>query len=328
MNVRSVIQGIGHYVPEHILDNAELARIVNTSDEWIMQRTGMKERRQTGPGESTSTMCTAAAQEALQRTGIDARELDLIICCTVTGDMLFPSTSSLVHRNIGAVNAAAFDLGAACAGFIYGLHVADAMLKSGQYKTIMVLGSENLTKFVDWTDRTTCVLFGDAAGAAILRAETDTDRGIVATVVKCDGTGAKHIDIEVGGSAHPACDPESANFRPHIYMEGREVYRFAVVAMGDACVKVLEKAGMSADDVDLFIPHQANLRIIDSATDRLGLPKEKVYINIEKYGNTSAASVPLGLYEAENEGRLKKGDVVLTVGFGAGLVWGANVIRW
>lgn len=328
MTRRAVIQGIGHSVPEKLLTNAELAKIVDTTDEWITQRTGMKVRRQAEPHESCSTFAIGAAQEALSRSGIAAEELDLILCCTVTGDMAFPSTAAIVQHAIGAKNAAAADLGAACAGFIYGLHVADGLIRGGLQKTVLVIGAEILTKFVDWSDRGTCVLFGDGAGAVILRGEEDSERGLIQTVVFSDGSGARFINMEVGGSLHPAGDPASCAFRPCIHMDGREVYRFAVQAMGDACVKVLEAAGMSAAEVDLFVPHQANLRIIESAAERINLPREKVFVNIENYGNTSAASIPLGLYEAESEGRLKKGDVVLTVGFGAGLVWGANLIRW
>jgi len=328
MNVRAVIQGIGHCVPEKKLTNADLVKMVDTTDEWIVQRTGMKERRVCGPDETTSTLCIGAAKEALDNSGITAEELDLIIVGTVTGDMTFPSTSCLVQLAIGAKNAGALDVGAACAGFIYSLSVANAMIVSGQAKTILVIGGDALTKFTDYTDRGTCILFGDGAGAVVVRGETDTDRGVIDTVLMSDGNGAKHIELAVSGSLHPACDPASANFSPYVYMAGSEVYRFAVSAMGDACLRALKESGMTVDDVDLFVPHQANLRIVESATKKIGLPQEKVFINIQKYGNTSGASIPLGLYEAVQEGRLKRGDVVMTVGFGAGLVWGANLIRW
>ncbi len=327
--LKAVIEGIGVGIPEKILSNADLERIVDTSDEWIRQRTGIVERRMSAPDETTSVLAVRAAREALQRANVTAEELDLIVCGTVTGDMLFPSTACLVQREIGAINAGAFDVGAACAGFIYSLSIATAMVQSGQYKTVLVMGADTLTRFVDWTDRSTCVLFGDGAGAVVVKAQENTDRGVIRTVLLADGNGAKFIDIELGGSRFPLANKEKAEGRRStIYMAGAEVYRFAVTAMGDACCRVLELSGMEPSDVDLFVPHQANLRIIESSARRLGLPDDKVFINIEKFGNTSGASIPLGLYDAQAQGRLKKGMVVMTVGFGAGLVWGANLIRW
>jgi 3-oxoacyl-[acyl-carrier-protein] synthase-3 len=328
MAKRAVIQGIGHALPDKILSNLDLERMVETSDEWIMQRTGIKERRICGPEDSTSSLSIRAAKEALTSAGTDPLDLDLVICGTVTGDMLFPSTSCLVQAGIGATNAGAFDVGAACAGFIYSLSVAAAMLESGQAQKVLVIGADTLTHFVDWTDRSTCVLFGDGAGAVVLQAEENTNRGLMRTVLMANGEGARHIDLQAGGSLHPACDPTSADCRKTIFMAGAEVYRFAVNAMGDACCRCLELAGLDTSDIDLFVPHQANLRIIESAAKRLNLPDEKVFINVHKYGNTSGASIPIGLYEAVKEGRLKPGMVVMTVGFGAGLVWGANLIRW
>lgn len=325
---RAVIRGIGHAVPEKVLSNADLERMVDTSDEWILQRTGIRERRIISPGETTSSLATIAAQEALEAAQIHPQSLDLVVCGTVTGDMLFPSTSCLVQHAIGAQNAGAFDVGAACAGFIYSLSVAGSMLEAGRASRALVIGADTLTRFVDWTDRSTCVLFGDAAAAVVIEAAEDTDRGLMHTVLLADGDGARHIDVEVGGSLHPACDPASAQYRSTIYMAGAEVYRFAVTAMGDACCKVLDIAGLEATDVDLFVPHQANLRIIESAAKRIGLPDSKVFLNVERYGNTSGASIPLALYEASQSGRLRPGMVVMTVGFGAGLVWGANLIRW
>ena len=324
----AVVQGIGHSVPEKRLTNADLEKLVNTNDEWIVQRTGIKERRITSPDETTSVLAARAAREALAASGVSADELDIIVCGTVTGDMPFPSTSCLVQCEIGAHRAGAFDVGAACAGFIYSLSVASAMIKTGQANTALVIGADTLTKFVDWTDRSTCVLFGDGAGAVVLRGEENTDRGVIRTVLLANGEGACHIDVQVGGSRYPAGSEAAANHRRFIYMAGAEVYRFAVTAMGDACCRVLDEAGLTTDDVDLFVPHQANLRIIESAAKRLKLPPEKVFINVEKYGNTSGGSIPLGLYEAVQAGRLKPGMVVMTVGFGAGLVWGANLIRW
>lgn len=328
MTRKAVIRSIGHAVPERVVTNDDIAKMVDTNNEWIVQRTGIHERRVCGPNETTSDLATIAAREALTMSGFDPESIDLIVCGTVTGDMPFPSTACLVQDRIGAVNAGAFDLGAACAGFIYSLSTAAAMIESGRSNRALVIGADALTKYVDWTDRSTCVLFGDGAGAVVLEGQDHTDRGVLQTVLLSDGSGAKHICMEAGGTKYPPGDPRSGDASKYIFMAGAEVYRFAVNAMGDACCKVLELAGMESKDIDLFVPHQANLRIIDSAAKRLGLPDEKVFINVHRYGNTSGGSIPLGLYEAAEEGRLRPGMVVMTVGFGAGLVWGANLIRW
>lgn len=325
---RAVIKGIGHAIPSKVITNFDLEKIVDTDDQWIVQRTGIKERRVCGVGEGTGTLALAAAQEAILRAGIDPITLDAVLCATVSGDYIWPATACVVQDQIGARNAAAFDVSAACAGFIYALSVATAMVESGQAKLMLVIGVDSLSKQVDWKDRSTCVLFGDGAGAVVVKAEEDTDRGVMETVLFSDGSGGKYIWIEVGGSKLPYGSPQSEGRRACISMMGAEVYRFAVNAMGDACLKVLEKANMKIDDVDLFVPHQANLRIIESSAKRLELPSEKIFLNVHKYGNTSGGSIPLALYEAEIEGRLKPGMVVMTVGFGAGLVWGANLIRW
>lgn len=328
MSRRAVVQGIGHAVPQKVLSNADLERMVATTDDWITQRTGIKERRICDVGDSCSSLAIQASREALDHAGIHPDELDLVVCGTVTGDYPFPSTSCLIQDALGAKHAGAYDLGAACAGFIYSLSTAAAYIESGQMKKILVVGVDTLSRLVDWTDRSTCVLFGDGAGAVVLTAEEDTDRGVLKTVLLSDGSGAKFIDLQAGGSLHPVCDPATASVRNTIFMAGAEVYRFAVVAMGDACCRALELAGMEAGEIDLFVPHQANLRIIQAAAERLKLPEERVFTNVQKYGNTSGGSIPLALYEAEKEGRLKKGMVAMTVGFGAGLVWGANIIRW
>lgn len=328
MSIQAVVQGIGHAVPERVMTNHDLEKMVETSDEWIVQRTGIKERRVSGPNETPSTLGTAASREALAAAGMDPEEIDMIVCGTVTGDMLFPATSCLIQANLGAKNAGATDVGAACAGFIYATSVASSMIKAGEVKTALVIGVDCVTKFVDWTDRSTCVLFGDGAGAIVLKAEENTDRGVIRTVLLSDGKGSGYIDLQGGGSKYPVANKAYAEVRNTVHMAGAEVYRFAVVAMGDACCKLLDQVGMTPEDIDLFVPHQANLRIIESAAKRLNLPDEKVFINVHKYGNTSGGSVPLALYEAEKEGKLKKGMVVMTVGFGAGLVWGANLIRW
>lgn len=325
---RAVVQAIGHSVPDQIITNDDLAKIVDTNDEWIRQRTGIRERRVCTPDETTSDLATRASLQALSRASVDPMEIDILICGTVTGDMLFPATSCLVQERIGAKRSGAFDVGAACAGFIYSLAVGASMLEAGHANTALVIGVDALSKFVDWSDRATCVLFGDGGGAVVLRAEEDTNRGLIETVLFADGSGAKHIDLEVGGSKHPAAHADSKHVRQHIFMAGSEVYRFAVGAMGDACTRVLAQAGMTVADIDLFVPHQANLRIIESAAKKLGLPDDKVFVNVDRYGNTSGGSIPLALYEAEQAGQLKRGDVVMTVGFGAGLTWGANLIRW
>jgi 3-oxoacyl-[acyl-carrier-protein] synthase-3 len=310
------------------MTNQDLEALVDTTDEWIQQRTGIRERRVCSEGEGTTSLSVLAGREALSRAGVDAAELDHVIVATVTGDYLFPSASCLVQHELGAVNAGSFDVGAACAGFIYSLDAAAAMIESGRGSKILVIGVDTLSKLVDWKDRSTCVLFGDGAGAVYLEAAEDTDRGVLHSVLLSDGGGGRHIIIEAGGTLHPTHSYTPGSSNPYIYMAGKEVYRFAVNAMGDACVRALEKAGMAAEDVDLFVPHQANLRIIKSAAERLGLPDEKVVINVDRFGNTSGGSIPLALYEAEQMGALKQGMLVMTVGFGAGLVWGANLIRW
>lgn len=328
MKYKAVVHGIGHAVPTKVLTNAELEAMVDTSNEWILQRTGISERRISSHTETTSTWAIEAAQKALKNSGITAMDLDLIICGTVTPDMFFPATACLVQQAIGANNAGAFDVGAACAGFIYSLATATAMIESGTFKNVLVIGADTLSKFIDWTDRSTCILFGDGGGAVVLRAETDTDRGVIKTVLLSDGRGSHQINIAGGGSRATFGSPQWDTTAKTIYMAGSEVYRFAVNAMGDACCRVLELAGLAESDIDLFVPHQANLRIIESAAKRLKLPENKVFINVNKYGNTSGGSIPLALSEAAEQGRLKQGSIVMTVGFGAGLVWGANLIRW
>ena len=325
---RAVIQGTGHCVPDGIVTNHDLTKLVETSDEWITQRTGISERRACAADESAGDLSIKAALEALEASKVRPEELDLVIVATVCGDYTFPSTACIVQDAIGAKNAGAFDVGAACAGFIYGLATATAFLESNAAEKALVVGVDTLTKFVDWSDRSTCILFGDAAGAAVVGAESGTDRGVIKTVMLSDGSGAKHIIREVGGSRMPTGSELAEGHSDKVFMNGSETYRFAVNALGDACLRCLKEAGMQASEIDLFVPHQANVRIIDSAAEKIGLPPEKVFKNIQYYGNTSAGSIPLGLYEAERDGRLKTGDVVMTVGFGAGLVWGANLIRW
>lgn len=325
---RGIVTGVGFSVPDKVLTNDELSKIVDTNDEWIVQRTGIRERRIAGPDDTASSLGTDAARKALAAAGMEPEEVQMIVCGTVTGDMAFPSTACFIHESLGIKPIPAYDVGAACAGFIYALANANAMIQTEVVDNVLVVGVDLLTKYVDWTDRSTCVLFGDGAGAVVLQASETGDRGLLKTVLLADGGGAKHINYESGGSRYPFGEPYSEGRNRKVYMNGAEVYRFAVTAMGDACCRVLELAGLEPKDVQLFVPHQANLRIIRAAQQRLGLPDERVFVNVEKYGNTSGASIPIGLAEAEQTGRLKQGDLVLTVGFGAGLVWGANLIRW
>jgi 3-oxoacyl-[acyl-carrier-protein] synthase-3 len=327
MKTRAYIRSMGHAVPDRVVTNEEISQFVDTSDEWIVQRTGIRERRVAGDNESAGTLAVTAAREALAASGLSAEDIDLVVCATVSGEYVWPATACYVQDVLGIKDAGAFDLSAACAGFIYALDTVAAAVETGRARNALLIGVDVLTKQVNWSDRSTCILFGDGAGAAVI-SPTDTDRGLIATVLNSDGSGGKHIMIEVGGTKYPYGRPQSEGKSSCITMNGAEVYRFAVTAMGDACERVLEKAGLKPQDVDLFVPHQANLRIIDAAAKRMELPPEKVFVNVHKYGNTSGGSVPLGLYEAEKEGKLQPGMVVMTVGFGAGLVWGANLMRW
>jgi 3-oxoacyl-[acyl-carrier-protein] synthase III len=328
MAMKAVVKSVGHGLPVKIMTNAEISTIVDTTDEWIAQRTGIRERRICTGEEGTYSLAVLAAQEAFDRSGLAKEEIDMVVVGTVSGDYPWPSTACHVQDQLGLSKAGAFDVQAACASFIYSLATATAMIESGAIKNAIVVGVDALTRQVNWEDRATCVLFGDGAGAVVLCAEENTDRGVGKTILLSDGSGAKHIHNDLGGSKYR---PKTPEFEERIYgikMNGAEVYRFAVGAMGDACERVLELAGIESSEVDLFVPHQANLRIIESAAKRLHLPPEKVFTNVEKYGNTSGGSIPLALYEAVESGQLKPGMLVLTVGFGAGLVWGANLIRW
>ncbi|MCZ6678123.1 MAG: ketoacyl-ACP synthase III [Candidatus Poribacteria bacterium] len=324
----AAITGTGSYLPEKILTNFDLEKIVDTNDEWIRQRTGIVERRIAEPDMATSDLCVRAARQAIKMAEIDPLDIDMIMVCTVTPDSFFPSTACYVQQGIGAKNAYAFDLSAACAGFIYGLDLADGMIRSGRYQTILVIGGEVFNKIIDWTDRNTCVLFGDAAGAAIVQG-TDAAKGILASYVGSDGDYADVdlLGMPAGGSRLPASH-ETVDQKLHtIKMRGREVFKLGVRIMPEAAQRVLDLAGVTIDDIDLFIPHQANARIIEAVRDRLGFDPEKVYVNVDKYGNTSAATTIIALDEAIREGRAKTGDLILMVTFGAGLTWGSTVIR-
>jgi 3-oxoacyl-[acyl-carrier-protein] synthase-3 len=323
----AAITGWGSAVPEKVLTNADLEKLVETSDEWITTRTGIRERHVVSEGESTTTLAVTAARQALERAGVSPWQVDLVICCTATPDFLFPATACLVQHEIGAENAGAFDLEAACAGFIYGISVGSQFVQAGSYKTVVVVAAEALSRFIDWKDRTTCVLFGDGAGAVVLQ-PSDTPSGLLSFVLGSHGVGGDLIKLPAGGAAKPASEQTLADRGHYIKMNGQEVYRFAVRIMGDSAVEALEKAGLQYEDISLFIPHQANLRIIGSIAERLKLDPEKVFIDIDKYGNTSAASIPIALCEAIDGGRVKDGDNLLFVAFGAGLTSAAAVVKW
>lgn len=324
----SAIISTGSYVPEKVLTNFDLEKMVDTSDEWIQRRTGIIERRIADENMASSDLGIQASLKAIKDAGIDPLEIDLIIVATITPDMVFPSTACFIQRAIGAKNAGAFDLSATCSGFCYGLAVADGLVKSGIYTTVLVVATDVLSKITDWTDRTTCVLFGDAAGAAIIQ-PTNEEKGILASYLGADGNGAEIelLSLPAGGSRYPSSH-ETVDKRMHyIKMNGQEVFKLGVRIMYEAAKKVLKQAGLTVDDVDLFIPHQANIRIIEAVGERLEIPSEKVYVNVQKYGNTSAATVIVALDEAIREGRVGPGDIVLFSTFGGGLTWGGTVIK-
>jgi len=327
MPLNAGILGVGMAVPDKVLSNADLERMVDTNDEWIMTRTGIRERRISSPEEGSGTLGTLAARRALADAGMSAEDLDLIICATATGDYPWPSTACIIQREIGARRAAAFDLSAACSGFTYGLAVASSMIQSGSVRRILVVGVDTLTKQVDWNDRGTCILFGDGAGATVL-GPCAPDEGVLASYLGADGRGFDQIWLEGGGNKVPVTIQIMEDGRNCIRMKGAEVFKFAVKIMGEASIEALCRANLTPDDVSLFIPHQANIRIINAAAERMKLQPEKVFLNVHKYGNTSAGSIPIAIAEAVQEGRVNRGDVLVLVGFGAGLTWGANVIRW
>ena len=321
------ILGIGHYVPEKIVTNFDLEKIVDTSDEWITERTGIKQRHIAAPEQATSDMSVIAAQRALADAGVAPEELDLVILATASPDHAFPSTACLVQDRIGANHAAAFDLSAGCSGFVYSLGVASQMVKSGLYNKILIIGAETLSSIINWQDRNTCVLFGDGAGAAVV-GEVEEGYGVLGIDLGADGSGGKYLFQPAGGSRKPASEETVANHEHTIHMNGPEVFKFAIQIMGKTAKTALANAGMKPEELDLLVPHQANLRIITSAAKRLKMPMEKVWVNVDKYANTSAASIPIALCEAQSAGALKKGDNVLLAGFGAGLTWAAIVLKW
>ena len=328
MNEISVgILGIGSYVPEKIITNFDLEKTIDTSDQWIAERTGIRERHVVSEGQATSDLATKAAERALLDAGVSAGEIDLIIVGTVTPDMQFPSVACLVQDNIKANNAAAFDLTAVCSGFVYGIATGSAFIKTGTYKKVLVIGAEALSTITDWSDRNTAILFGDGAGAVVL-GETESGYGILGLDLGADGNGGNLLRVPAGGSRLPATAETIAQRLHYTQMDGNEVFKFAIKVMGETVNKALENARLTAKDVTCLVPHQANMRIIQSAAKRLGLPMDKVIVNVDKYGNTSAASIPIALDEGVKSGRIKNGDVIALVGFGGGLTWGATIIKW
>ncbi len=321
------IIGTGKYVPEKILTNSDLEKMVETNDEWIVSRTGIRERHIAAPHEATSDLAYEAAVRALDSAGMKAEDLELIIVATVTPDSTVPSTACILQDKLGAKGAAAFDLSAACSGFVYSLATATGFIQNGMYNNALVIGADTLSRITDYSDRNTCVLFGDGAGAVII-GEVPEGRGFLSFDLGAEGSGGSLLNIEAGGSRLPASHQTIDDKKHFLYMNGREVFKFAVRVMGTATERVLTKAGLGKENIDLFVPHQANIRIIQSAMQRLDLPPEKCVINVDKYANTSAASIPLALVEAAEEGRIKEGDAVLMVGFGGGLTWGASVLIW
>lgn len=320
------IISIGSAVPDKVLTNADLEKIVDTSDEWIRNMTGIRERRIAGDNEATSDYAAKAAMVALERAGLEPKDVDLIIVATITPDMPFPATASIVQNAIGA-KCPAFDLAAGCSGWVYALAVANGFVTSGMYEHVLVIGADLLTKITNWTDRGTCILFGDGAGAAVV-GPVEPGAGLVAFDLGSDGSGASSLNIPVGGSREAVTCEDLASHRNKLFMEGREVFKFAVKIQGEATERVLAKCGLTTADVDLIVPHQANMRIIESAVKRLGLPLEKFFVNLDRYGNTSGASIPIAIDEATQSGRIKKGDTIVVVGFGAGLTWAAGVMKW
>ncbi|QMV40211.1 beta-ketoacyl-ACP synthase III [Cohnella cholangitidis] len=328
MNGVSVgILGTGKYVPERRLTNQDLEQMVETNDEWIVTRTGIRERRIAAPEQATSDLAYEASVKALQAAGITADELDLIVVATITPDMFFPSTACLLQEKLGAKKAAAFDLSAACSGFIYGLANASSLIATGLYRHVLVVGAECLSRITDYEDRNTAILFGDGAGAVVL-GQVPESRGFKSFKLGADGAGGELLRICGGGSRLPSSEQSVTDRRHYIEMNGRDVFKFAVRVMGSAAEEALSSAGYEKADIDLLIPHQANIRIIQSALERLDLSEDKAMINLDRYGNVSAASIPLALAEAVEQGRVKEGDCLVLVGFGGGLTWGASVLIW
>jgi 3-oxoacyl-[acyl-carrier-protein] synthase-3 len=327
VNQRAGILGTGHSYPEGILTNADLAQIVDTNDEWITTRTGIKQRRKAAPGEYTSLFAVRAARQAIERAKLDPSEIDLLLCATVTPDQILPSTGCIIQAELGANNAAAMDIVAACSGFLYGVSLADSMIRTGQIRHALVIGAEILTQYVDYTDRQTCVLFGDGAGAAVL-GPVEGNRGILGTKIKSDGRYEEQL-FSPGGGTRRRPSAETLAAGDHFFkMKGNELFKVAVRSMAEISRDILQTAGLKTEDVDLFIPHQANQRITEAVADRLNVDLSRVYSNIAVHGNTSSASIPIALDECVESGRVKEGDLVLMTSFGGGVTWGGVLLRW
>ena len=326
-NIRAGILGTGHSYPEGILTNADLATMVETSDDWITTRTGIKQRRKAAPDEYTSQFAVRAARQAIERAGLQPEDIDLILCATVTPDQILPSTGCIIQAELGANKAAAMDLVAACSGFLYGLTIADTMLRTGQSKYALVIGAEILTQYVDYTDRQTCVLFGDGAGAAVL-GPVDDGRGILAARIRSDGRYLEQLYSPGGGTRRPPTAETLAAGDHFFKMKGNELFKVAVRSMAEISREVLEESGLKAEDVKLFIPHQANQRITDAVAKNLNVESERVYSNIAMHGNTSSASIPIGLDECVEAGKITTGDLILLASFGGGVTWGGVLLRW
>ncbi len=325
-NGRVSITGIGSNAPARVMDNEELAKIVNTSDEWIVERTGIRERRVAAPEEALSDLARPAAEAALEQARLQASAVDLIVVATVTPDMLFPSTGAILADQLGAKDAAAYDLSAGCTGFVYALAQAHSMVASGLADHALVIGGDVLSKIVDWEDRSTCVLFGDGAGAVVL--ERVPDGGFLGFELGADGSGGPQLYMPAGGSRAPATAETVAERQHFAKMNGREVFKFATRVLVDSAEKILDECGVPVDDVDVYVPHQANVRIIDHARKKLGISEERTVVNVDRFGNTSSGSIPLALGDAEADGRLTRGEMVLMTGMGAGLTWGSALIEW
>jgi 3-oxoacyl-[acyl-carrier-protein] synthase-3 len=322
------VAGTGSYVPDRVLTNEELSRMVDTSDEWIVARTGIRERRIAAEGEFTSHMASKAAMRALEQAGMSAEEIELIVVATITPDTPTPATACYVQQQIGARNAVAFDISAACSGFLYAMKICKRLISDGAFRNALIIGAEKLSTVTNWDDRSTCVLFGDGAGAAVLRQALPGEGAILATEMGTDGNLTHLLEIPGGGSAQPITAENVGQHLHTLNMQGREVFKIAVTRMKEAAEKVIERAGLTAADIACVIPHQANLRIIDAIADRLAVPNERVFVNLDKYGNTSAAAVAIALDEAHRSGVFKRGEHIVLVVFGAGLTWAAAAIRW
>jgi 3-oxoacyl-[acyl-carrier-protein] synthase-3 len=324
-NIRAAITGVGAFVPDYVLNNDELSRMVDTSDEWIMQRIGIKERRILKGNKGSSDMGTEAIKELCKKTGLNPDDVELVICATITPDMPFPAVANIICDKAGLKNAWSFDISAACSGFVYALEIGSKFIESGQYKKVIIVAAEKMSAIINYSDRTTCPLFGDGAAAVLLEPTTE-EVGVMDHILKSDGLGAQYLHMKAGGSIRPASHETVDNNEHTVYQEGQTVFKYAVSRMADVSIEIMERNKLTADDITWLVPHQANMRIIDATGRRMGLPAEKVMVNIQKYGNTTAATIPLCLWEWEKQ--LKKGDNLILAAFGGGFTWGAIYLKW